>query len=313
MPHEEYLKLRAQQVRDSAANAILSQNLPNVPELPAYDTGWGGLISKVEGNLGISDETRIKWHGYEPFPETCLYTATSQYGDKDAKATANPDFKDNHEKYGFVSIPMSEATVGDLLQFSKEKTPKHSVIYTGETKEEGIPLVSYSRGGVGETTLTPEGRLPTMVHNTPIQYVTSRIGTPTAFRYVGTPAKKQEWTNEWNNKYGTQRENGRLGVTTRWSDGGFLNRSMWDELSMAEKADIMKIAIEGGVYDLDAIRNGYNEYAKGGKIHIKPENRGKFTALKKRTGHSATWFKEHGTPAQRKMATFALNARHWKH
>jgi hypothetical protein len=55
-----------------------------------------------------------------------------------------------------------------------------------------------------------------------------------------------------------------------------------------------------------------NKFAEGG-IHIKPENRGKFTALKERTGHSATWFKEHGTPAQKKMAIFALNARHWKH
>lgn len=56
-----------------------------------------------------------------------------------------------------------------------------------------------------------------------------------------------------------------------------------------------------------------NSFAKGGKIHIKPENRGKFTRLKERTGKSATWFKEHGTPAQKKMATFALNARKWKH
>lgn len=39
----------------------------------------------------------------------------------------------------------------------------------------------------------------------------------------------------------------------------------WNELSMAEKADVMKLAIDGGVYDLDAIRSGYNEYAKGGK------------------------------------------------
>lgn len=54
-------------------------------------------------------------------------------------------------------------------------------------------------------------------------------------------------------------------------------------------------------------------YRNGGKIHIKPENRGKFTALKKRTGHSASWFKAHGTPAQKKMAVFALNARKWKH
>ena len=41
-----------------------------------------------------------------------------------------------------------------------------------------------------------------------------------------------------------------------------------------------------------AFKNG-----KASGIHIKPENRGKFTALKKRTGHSASWFKEHGTPA----------------
>lgn len=54
-------------------------------------------------------------------------------------------------------------------------------------------------------------------------------------------------------------------------------------------------------------------FGEGGSIHIKPENRGKFTALKERTGKSATWFKEHGTPAQKKMATFALNARKWKH
>lgn len=56
----------------------------------------------------------------------------------------------------------------------------------------------------------------------------------------------------------------------------------------------------------------YSE-GKGSGIHIKPENRGKFTRLKKRTGKSASWFKAHGTPAQKKMATFALNAKKWKH
>ena len=56
-------------------------------------------------------------------------------------------------------------------------------------------------------------------------------------------------------------------------------------------------------------------YASGkdSGIHIKPENRGKFTRLKKRTGKSASWFKAHGTPAQKKMAVFALNSRKWSH
>ena len=46
-----------------------------------------------------------------------------------------------------------------------------------------------------------------------------------------------------------------------------------------------------------ATATGEYKYGKASGIHIKPENRGKFTALKKRTGHSASWFKEHGTPA----------------
>ena len=52
---------------------------------------------------------------------------------------------------------------------------------------------------------------------------------------------------------------------------------------------------------------------KDGGIYIKPSHRGRFTALKERTGHSSTWFEENGTPAQKKMATFALNAAKWKH
>lgn len=60
------------------------------------------------------------------------------------------------------------------------------------------------------------------------------------------------------------------------------------------------------------LKSGGVLFAKSG-IHIKPENRGKFTALKKRTGKSSTWYKEHGTPAQKKMAIFALNSKHWHH
>ena len=52
---------------------------------------------------------------------------------------------------------------------------------------------------------------------------------------------------------------------------------------------------------------------KHGGIYIKPSHRGRFTTLKERSGHSTTWFKENGTPAQKKMATFALNAAKWNH
>lgn len=74
--------------------------------------------------------------------------------------------------------------------------------------------------------------------------------------------------------------------------------------------------IIGGFKDgYDAEQYNKSKYNKGkdSGIHIKKKNRGKFTALKKRTGKSASWFKAHGTPAQKKMAVFALNARKWHH
>ena len=65
--------------------------------------------------------------------------------------------------------------------------------------------------------------------------------------------------------------------------------------------------ILGSDADVAGFRRFMSNYANGkdSGIHIKPENRGKFTRLKKRTGHSTAWFKAHGTPAQKKMATFA--------
>jgi hypothetical protein len=48
-------------------------------------------------------------------------------------------------------------------------------------------------------------------------------------------------------------------------------------------------------------------------IHIKKENRGKFNALKKRTGKSTEQLTHSKNPLTRKRAVFAQNARTWKH
>ena len=88
---------------------------------------------------------------------------------------------------------------------------------------------------------------------------------------------------------------------------------MYDNLTLKEKAELIRLGVSNGIYSLKDIKNIYNDFANGGSIHIKPENRGKFTALKERTGHSTSWFIKNGTPAQKKMAVFANNARKWKH
>ena len=99
------------------------------------------------------------------------------------------------------------------------------------------------------------------------------------------------------------------------------NPDNWvDDLNPETRRYVKYLAFDEDIPDSTVYTNAAFEraaaergYASGGRIHIKPENRGKFTALKKRTGHSASWFKAHGTPAQKKMAVFALNSRKWKH
>lgn len=48
-------------------------------------------------------------------------------------------------------------------------------------------------------------------------------------------------------------------------------------------------------------------------IHIKPENKGKFTATKKATGKSTEELTHSKNPVTKKRAVFAQNAAKWKH
>lgn len=63
---------------------------------------------------------------------------------------------------------------------------------------------------------------------------------------------------------------------------------------------------------INAIRE-YKGYDKGKFIHIKPANRGKFNATKKRTGKTTEQLAHSKNPLTRKRAIFALNSRKFKH
>lgn len=59
------------------------------------------------------------------------------------------------------------------------------------------------------------------------------------------------------------------------------------------------------------------EYKKGGIIHIKKKNRGKFTASAKKAGKSIQEYakdimnNQNATPLQRRRANFAIQAKRW--
>ena len=87
----------------------------------------------------------------------------------------------------------------------------------------------------------------------------------------------------------------------------------WNDLNMGERAQLIKMFVDNGVTSLDEMQHYYNEYKKGGKIHIKPENRGKFNATKKRTGKTTEELTHSKNPITRKRAIFAQNAKKWNH
>lgn len=60
-------------------------------------------------------------------------------------------------------------------------------------------------------------------------------------------------------------------------------------------------------------QNNYIIYFAKSGIHIKPENKGKFTETKKRTGKTTEELTHSKNPLTRKRAIFAQNAKKWKH
>lgn len=88
----------------------------------------------------------------------------------------------------------------------------------------------------------------------------------------------------------------------------------WDSLSMNERADVMKLFIEKGIYNLDTIRGEYNRFAEGGGVHIKDSKKGTFTAAASKHNMGVQEFaskvlanKDDYSPAMVKKANFARN------
>lgn len=82
-----------------------------------------------------------------------------------------------------------------------------------------------------------------------------------------------------------------------------------DSMSIEDKAALMSNLMQ----QQEGIDLSQPMYAKGGKIYIKPENRGKFNATKARTGKTTEELTHSKNPITRKRAIFAQNAAKWSH
>lgn len=85
--------------------------------------------------------------------------------------------------------------------------------------------------------------------------------------------KRAEWHNQFfNNRKSKETSKFQLEVpqyvsSFKYDEGGSLDNPNWDNLSISDKAEMMKVAIANGITTLPEIRKTYNEFAKGGRMN----------------------------------------------
>ena len=109
-------------------------------------------------------------------------------------------------------------------------------------------------------------------------------------------AKREELTRDW------EKIKNNFFVTEKGPELPQLSRNInfhpWQEIVFQRKG--------GSLNYLQLLK-------KGCSIHIKPENKGKFTETKKRTGKTTEELTHSKNPITRKRAIFAQNAAKWHH
>lgn len=146
--------------------------------------------------------------------------------------------------YGYVRPQGKEASYNNRLKVAEQ-------VYQRLQQEEKVPVQS-----------TPAK-----------QYIEKQDATKVA-TLPYTPEKRHDFKAaiEANRSYGRlmdatdfQKNATEFKSTASFAEGGFLQpKDAWDALSIPEKAEMMKVAVSHGIYNLNDIRQKYNEFAEGG-------------------------------------------------
>ena len=131
--------------------------------------------------------------------KNCVATATDNYGVP--VVLRNSDLVVDPKKYGFEELQFGDNTDslpdGVLIQdYNKPNdytTPGHTIMLVGRT-ETGAPIYSYSSGSSD----------PSDMHNSTTNYFFDKWNDkvkPRAYRYIGTPAERAAWEEEYRAMY----------------------------------------------------------------------------------------------------------------
>jgi hypothetical protein len=116
----------------------------------------------------------------------------------------------------------------------------------------------------------------------------------------GTASQLKQELNNFKTKYKTD------AVNLYHLDNGTYNQTLQTYDKKLTPQDLKD-------WDAKNTSGGHFLYYKKGGIHIKPENKGKFNATKKRTGKTTEELTHSKNPVTKKRAVFSQNAKKWKH
>lgn len=174
-------------------------------------------------------------------------------------------------------------------------------LYELEQRKLGIIPKFYDTGVYGRQ-LTPEheAALKSLMNRGYEDggYIEDGSTTPLAADEPYDPKKRLRIITERDNKRDSVRRQLNLKFN---NDFDKVNRGMLDYYQ-TEPKEYKTVSLRGGM-----------KYSSGGTIHINPANKGKFNALKARTGKSTEELTHSSNPLTRKRAIFAQNARKWHH
>ena len=211
----EYIEVNS---LDEDNKAVLNQGGKQYGDIPGFQKG--GKPEKkeeIDDNISLEDfinqkilertEAAIKKAttrktGYKfknKYWKNCIATATDNYGVP--ICLRNVDFAADPKKYGFEELQFGDnldtlpdgVLIQDYNKPNDYTTPGHTIMLVGRT-ETGAPIYSYSSGSSD----------PSDMHNSTTNYFFDKWDDkvkPRAYRYIGTPAERTAWEEEYRAMY----------------------------------------------------------------------------------------------------------------
>lgn len=204
MTRKEYIKQKANELREQAHSHSLERETPDVPLLPnsmseeSYNAQKLYNINLYKNRLKQKNLTPQEKQLYENLIESfqskaysstesgpsCVYTATGNYCQDgiNRRVSGTRTFYSDPLKYGFEEVDRANIQSGDLALDFDEDTPAHMMMFDSYG-DDGKAKYNYSNGGDSKEAIRKQANYD----DRDVKYYT----------FVGTPDDQRRWSEEY--------------------------------------------------------------------------------------------------------------------